>query len=490
MQGVNVPQREKAILQSLLKIVEDPRVFVGMQFMYRPPRKLDQERVEIRELEESGEMFTVKRVDGDDVYEEVGLDQLRIGRGRAEGEPLMDLLSQHGFDPTPYLQREEFRTPTGRSGSVPSSPRIEPAGREIGGGFRPPSGVTPLRGFIPVGVEVQMGAQETRGQSGDRSLRKRRTPFGQFEAVKTGQARPGPFAPASTRRRQVPFQEDYRASPRVPLEAPIDQYQGAPERGFHAPQQFGQAAGAYPYAGQQGVPPVGGYFHGHGYGRAGGFFQHNQPYVPDPVAPARARAPGFQQPGWGETPVQVGARGGESRQGFVQAGSGRRSPIGQDLEGGRQGAGSAESTKAVLERLAEFKKKLNKQSSRTGIEAELRRQQAQISQEKNRGLFAQMDIASTIYSAPEKWKGIIALSGGLSAVLKLPTSKLAFLGDELVSTDLHKCREAGENLTDEQVASIENAVLEIYRAKKAKAEELMARNPDWARKGEFRISIS
>jgi hypothetical protein len=67
--------------------------------------------------------------------------------------------------------------------------------------------------------------------------------------------------------------------------------------------------------------------------------------------------------------------------------------------------------------------------------------------------------------------------------LKLSTSKLAFLRDELVSTSLQKCREAGEELTDEQTAAIENTILEIYRAKKAKTEELVARNPDWVKKG-------
>lgn len=45
------------------------------------------------------------------------------------------------------------------------------------------------------------------------------------------------------------------------------------------------------------------------------------------------------------------------------------------------------------------------------------------------------------------------------------------------------CREAGENLTEDQIAAIENRVLEIYRAKKAKAEELVTRNPDWVKKG-------
>jgi hypothetical protein len=45
------------------------------------------------------------------------------------------------------------------------------------------------------------------------------------------------------------------------------------------------------------------------------------------------------------------------------------------------------------------------------------------------------------------------------------------------------CREAGKNLTDEQIAAIENKMLELYQAKKAKAEELVARNPDWVKKG-------
>jgi hypothetical protein len=45
------------------------------------------------------------------------------------------------------------------------------------------------------------------------------------------------------------------------------------------------------------------------------------------------------------------------------------------------------------------------------------------------------------------------------------------------------CREEGENLTKDQTAAIENWVLEIYQAKKAKAEKLVARNPDWVKKG-------
>lgn len=471
MQGAAGPPRERAILQSLLKIEGDPRVLIGMQFQYRPPRKLDQERVEVRVLDETGEMFTVKQVGGDEVYEREELGQLSIGKGRKANEPLIEMISQHGFDPGPFMQREESRIPTGRSGSVSSSPRRGMADRENVGGFVPFRGATPRPGFGNEREDMRQRVQEVRGLSVG-GPRVRRTPFGEFEAVETGQGRPGPFAPAATRRRQVPFQDVCGVSPQVPPEGPFNRFQGGQQGVFQAPQQFGQAVGGYPAMEQQGVPPGDDVFQGQGYGGTGGFNPQNQLYG-DPVAPGGFRAPGYPQPRWGEQQMPAGFRGGGGRQGSVPIGAGRRSPVGSEGSGGRlSGRGLGEANKELVARLDAFEKKLNTQSARTGIEAEMRRQQAQISQEKNPGLFAQMEIASTIYSAPEGWKGIIALMEGLSAVLKVPTSKLAFLGDELVLTGLQKCREAGKNLTDEQVAAIENSVLETYRAKKAKAKEL------------------
>jgi hypothetical protein len=222
----------------------------------------------------------------------------------------------------------------------------------------------------------------------------------------------------------------------------------------------------------------------------------NQNQVPQsPVGMGRAQE--YGEGFWGRQGVGVGARAEGVKQGIgmgaraegfrqgmgMQRGGGL-GMLGGEIGGGQMGANHDGSIpKEVLDRLASFEKRLNFQSARTGIEAELRRQQAQINPERNPGLFAQMDIASTIYSAPRSWKGPIALMGGLSSVLKVPTSKLAFLGDELVSTGLQKCREAGEELTDEQTAAIENFILETFRTKKARAEELMARNPEWAKKG-------
>jgi hypothetical protein len=79
----------------------------------------------------------------------------------------------------------------------------------------------------------------------------------------------------------------------------------------------------------------------------------------------------------------------------------------------------------------------------------------------------------------------MSVTGGLSAVLKLPTSKLAFLGDELVSTGLQMCREAGENLTDEQIAAIENKMLELYRTKRPRRKSSWRGTRTGSRRGEW-----
>jgi hypothetical protein len=483
MQSVLPIGREKAIIQSLLKIEGDPQILVGMQFIFCIPDRLDMENVEVLEVGESGEEVTVKRVGGEEIYERVRIGQLSIGKGRTSGEPLIELMGKHGFDPGPCLQRDEFRTPTGRSGSVSSSPRRHGADRENMGGLGPFRGATPHPGSSRKRAATPLGPFNARGFGGEGGIRGRRTPFRQFEAPDLGARETGPFAPAAMRRRQASIPGEYVASLQIRMEEGFHPFPGVQQARVQPPQQVGQMAGPCPLGGQQGFPPGNDFFARQGIGGAGGVQALNQLYN-EVEAGGRIRAAGYPQLAWGERPLPAGFRGGGSGPGPTRMDAEQGGLAGAVGVGDRQvGAGVEGVTREVMERLAAFERKLNIQSARTGIEADMRRAQGQINQDKDPGLFAQMDMASTIYSAPEKWKGIIALMGGLSAVLKVPTSKLAFLGDELVSTGLQKCREAGENLTVEQVASIENAVLETYRAKKAKAEELVARNPDWVKKG-------
>lgn len=126
----------------------------------------------------------------------------------------------------------------------------------------------------------------------------------------------------------------------------------------------------------------------------------NQPFG-NPGAAPQIGIPkaGVQQPGWVRQGGPIGSGGTGMHQETPPSGDGRARSGGAESERGRRNSQEG-SNKEVMERLASFKKKLNMQSARVGIEAEMRRQQAQINPEKNPGLFAQMDIASTIYSAP------------------------------------------------------------------------------------------
>jgi hypothetical protein len=65
----------------------------------------------------------VKRVNGEEEFDDVEACQLTIGKGRLAGKSLMQLLNRHGFKTEPYLQREVFRTSESRSGSASSALR-------------------------------------------------------------------------------------------------------------------------------------------------------------------------------------------------------------------------------------------------------------------------------------------------------------------------------------------------------------------------------
>jgi hypothetical protein len=47
MQGLLHDTRERAIIQSVLKLEGEPRALVGMQFFYRLPGKVGLEKVEV-----------------------------------------------------------------------------------------------------------------------------------------------------------------------------------------------------------------------------------------------------------------------------------------------------------------------------------------------------------------------------------------------------------------------------------------------------------
>jgi hypothetical protein len=139
MQGVMGVAKERAMIQSIARLEQDPRVLVGLRFLYRAPGTVNLVKIEVTEVDENKGRLKVRTVEGREIFEDVESGQLRVGRGRNAGEPLMQLINKHGFDPEPYLQEKEFRTPPSRSLSVNSSPISRGRGlfKDNLGGFRP-----------------------------------------------------------------------------------------------------------------------------------------------------------------------------------------------------------------------------------------------------------------------------------------------------------------------------------------------------------------
>jgi hypothetical protein len=169
--------------------------------------KADLERVEVLAEAESGKGFRVRRVNGDEEFDDVEACQLTIGRGRLAGEPLMQLINRHGFETEPYLQRDEFRTPASRSGSA-SSARLRRGGAvgEGAGGFRPTRVATPVsQGLGPERAGSAQANLNTRGAEGEWAQRRGSTPFGFPELGEAGAGRPAPYAPVPLKSPQIPY---------------------------------------------------------------------------------------------------------------------------------------------------------------------------------------------------------------------------------------------------------------------------------------------
>jgi hypothetical protein len=114
--------RERAIVESLLKLEREPRSFQGLRFLYSPPGTIDLVKVEVQEPDGLGGTFKVQVVEGGEVYCGVEAAHLSIGGGRTPDEPLVKMMEKHGFDPEPYLRGEDYRTPPSKSRSVMGAP--------------------------------------------------------------------------------------------------------------------------------------------------------------------------------------------------------------------------------------------------------------------------------------------------------------------------------------------------------------------------------
>jgi hypothetical protein len=376
MQGLLSDTRERAIIQSVLKIEGNPQAFVGLQFQCRLPGKVGLERVEIIEAGEGGKGFRAKSVEGDEIYEGIEACQLTIGRGKQPGELLRRMLHQHGFETEPYLLRDEFRTPTSQSGSLSSGHRREAAGREGAGGFRPPRIDLSATGRGQDREGTQHLYANVRGAEEKWVQRGRQTPLGQPGFAEMGVGRESPFAPAAIRNPQIPFQANYGSGARFPGKNRYQQFMRGTQPRQTIPHQFTPPRMAERY--EMHARGAGNNEQAFSQGPVGGAAMHDElPNVPEQGLPQQYGYQGQRAQEWVNPAVPMGFVGGGEQYGMASGGRERATsgaPGGQRGKRGESEMGG--STKEVMQRLASFEKKLNIQSSRTGIEAEMRRQQA------------------------------------------------------------------------------------------------------------------
>lgn len=88
---------------------------------------------------------------------------------------------------------------------------------------------------------------------------------------------------------------------------------------------------------------------------------------------------------------------------------------------------------------------------------------------------------SAIYAAPVAHKRPLSLAYELGVFLKNRCIKLSYMADGLSTFAQQKVREHGENPTAAQVAEIEKEILRNYQEKRVKAEDVLAKHPEWLR---------
>lgn len=120
-------------------------------------------------------------------------------------------------------------------------------------------------------------------------------------------------------------------------------------------------------------------------------------------------------------------------------------------------------------------------TDKAAMESEIKRHATAIDPFKKRGLFAQHEILSAIYAVPEAHKGPLSLSHELGVFLKNRCIKLSYMAEDLATFAQQKVREVGEKPTASQVAQIEKDILRYFQEKRVKAEDVLAKHPEWLR---------
>lgn len=149
--------------------------------------------------------------------------------------------------------------------------------------------------------------------------------------------------------------------------------------------------------------------------------------------------------------------------------------------GEQQQLGEAQPFDRLQSRIDQLEAQVRANTDKAAMESEIKPHATAIDPFKKRGLFAQHEILAAIYAAPEDHKAPLALSHELGVFLKNRCIKLSYMAEDLATYAQQKVREAGEKPTAAQIAQIEKDILRYFQEKRVKAEDVLAKHPEWLR---------
>lgn len=421
MEALGSERLERRQIENLSKIVGLEK-FEGLRFKYRPAGQLGRIFVKVMGRTEQG--VDLKAVESGEEYKNVPPAQLSIGVGtRRESDPLVELLKENGMEAAQYLQRQPPESERQRE-EFRNNPD-EWAESHL-------QGRNPVRGFsAPV-------------------------PAGRGEFA----VRRGPPWPQEEIRRPVPvnpgFSHQYGFQPQN--YGPFPMARVPPEEPQVYPPFFPQAGGRV----NQGPP---------------GFRPRERVPFPEQSEQRSFHTPAERQPPG--SPAHSGNlpsyhSGRQSR----AASSRPAGPIeAKERREERQGDANDE----LRARLKTIEKQLHANKAKAAIESEMKRLATSINPVTDRGLLLQHETFAAIYAAEKSQKGGLALAGDTGVLLRNRCRMLGYMAEDITTYAQQKVAELGEDATEAEIAEVDKKILRCYQDKRVKAEEVLAKHPEWLR---------
>lgn len=135
----------------------------------------------------------------------------------------------------------------------------------------------------------------------------------------------------------------------------------------------------------------------------------------------------------------------------------------------------------ISARVRMLERQVRANKAKAAIEAETKRMATAINPATDRGLQLQHEMYAAIYAAEKNQKGGLALAGDTGVFLRNRCRRLGYMAEDITTYAQQKVAELGEDATEEQIAEVDKKILRFYQDKRVKAEEVLAKHPEWLR---------